>query len=902
MKITYFLTTADARAGTEKAVTDQADALVARGHDVEFLSVYRSEHEGFPRDKRIRTTYLLDGAEAAASPSLVMREEWDNQFSSVADAAILAALRGNESDIFVTTTPALTVFALLGLPASVRIVQQEHRATMARGISADPLLQHSHRVDALVSLTKRNAEWISEAMGADCPRLEVIPNSLPDVVRPISGLRQRVVMSAGRLVAGKGFADLMRAFAAATTERPEWILRIFGDGPQRAELTRLSRELAIENRVELMHPTTDILTEWSRASIGALASKSEGLPLVLMEARAAGLPCVAYDCNTGPSELLVNGEDGFVVGLNDVPALGQALSMLMEDDGLLERMGRRGPGSMAAYAPDLIADRWEALFTSLMQAPVARLQRNTLRSVDENAVSEIDSHREADDEAELIVQREVGREEIALHPARELNRKLMVELLSGMGECCRPLRDSQGRVKWAFPESRRQEVLHLLASSEQRALEVRLYAKSVRLGDPGLSTAELVASVDPEAVNRVLVFQHLNVPGTSLGVGFAAGLELEFWANDPLNPARLVSPGRNNAEVDALLEDQFTALPFAPWRSLTGLTLWNEIAFPVDVVYTWVDGEDPQWAAKKAQYSPEQTEEQDLSAGAQRFRNRDELRYSLRALRANAPWVRHVFVVTDSQRPDWLLEDSRLTVVDHRELFPDTSVLPVFNSHAIESVLHRIPGLAENFLYFNDDVFLMQELSAASFFESNGAAKFFPSPTKINDLGEFSEPHLDAAMNNRRLLADRYGHEITQSMLHTPHPHLVSQLNRIEERWTEAFDETRSARFRSANDVSVLSSLAQYSGYFDHEYVPSTLRVRFISLGSPNTDAKLRRALVERIDVLTFGEASEDPDPGRTQELALNFLARKFPLASPWERGASIPRAERDSASVSTSG
>lgn len=883
MKITYFLTTADARAGTEKAITDQADSLVARGHDVEFLSVYRSSEPGFPRDERIRTRYLLDSMETGGPGSLVMREQWDNQFSAAADTAILAALRGNASDIFVTSTPALTVYALLGLPDSVRIVQQEHRATMARGISAEPLLQHSQGVDALVSLTQRNAEWIATTMGADCPRLEVIPNSLPDVVRPTSGLDQRVVMSAGRLVTAKGFADLMRAFAAATVDHPDWVLRIFGDGPQRANLTRLSRELAIEHRVELMQPTKDILTEWSRASIGALASRSEGLPLVIMEARAAGLPVVAYDCNTGPSELLVNGHDGFVVDLYDVAALGQALTMLIEDEELRSRMGQRGPESMAPYAPDPIADRWESLFASLLQSPVARTQVRTVPEADDDAARELDVAEQRSKVPEGFVPREVERADMVLGQARELNRELAAELLLDLGACCRPLKDTLGRVKWAFPESRRQDVLERLARPELRSLELRLYSRSVRLGDPDLAGAALLEATDVERVNRALIFQHLTVPGTVLGIGFAAGLELEFWAEDPLNHPRLISPGRNNAEVDTLLPEQFNSLPFAPWRSATGLALWNEPTFPVDAVYTWVDGEDPDWAAKKATYSPVQAEENDLAAGAQRFRNRDELRYSLRALRANAPWIRHIYVVTDGQKPAWLREDDRLTVVDHQELFPDVGVLPVFNSHAIESVLHRIPGLSEHFIYFNDDVFLMREISATRFFESNGAAKFFPSPTKINDLGEHSEPHLDAAMNNRRLISQEYGHEITQSMLHTPHPHLVSQLRRLEERWPAALEATRAARFRSEADVSVLSSLAQYSGYFDHEYVPSTLRVRFISLGSENTDTKLRRVLVENIDILTFGEAAEDPDPERTQELTLNFLNRKFPLATPWE-------------------
>jgi hypothetical protein len=129
------------------------------------------------------------------------------------------------------------------------------------------------------------------------------------------------------------------------------------------------------------------------------------------------------------------------------------------------------------------------------------------------------------------------------------------------------------------------------------------------------------------------------------------------------------------------------------------------ITFPIDVVYTWVDGSDPAWRARmRTRWDETHTERHPLSANPSRFASRDELRYSLRSLEMYSGWVRRVFLVTDQQVPSWLRRDS-LTVVDHREIFGSTGRLPTFNSHAIESRLHRIPGLREHFLYLNDDVF-----------------------------------------------------------------------------------------------------------------------------------------------------------------------------------------------------
>src|SRR5699024_8230192 len=135
----------------------------------------------------------------------------------------------------------------------------------------------------------------------------------------------------------------------------------------------------------------------------------------------------------------------------------------------------------------------------------------------------------------------------------------------------------------------------------------------------------------------------------------------------------------------------------------------DDVQFPIDVVYTWVDGADPAWLARKAEVSGEVPPE-GLHAEATdpaRFRSRDELMYSLRSLDDFAPWVRHVYLVTDDHVPHWLnTDDPRISIVDHREIFPDDGRLPVFNSNAIISRLHHIDGLSEHFLYMNDDVML----------------------------------------------------------------------------------------------------------------------------------------------------------------------------------------------------
>ncbi|CAI5735989.1 unnamed protein product [Hyaloperonospora brassicae] len=164
---------------------------------------------------------------------------------------------------------------------------------------------------------------------------------------------------------------------------------------------------------------------------------------------------------------------------------------------------------------------------------------------------------------------------------------------------------------------------------------------------------------------------------------------------------------------------------------------------PIDVVYTWVNGTDPRWKKEKefwhkhwiasltGQPLPVWGQEADVkgnddSNADNRFRDNEELRYSLRSLEKYAPWVRHIYVVTDGQIPSWLdIASPRISIVKHRDIFMDSGHLPVFSSPAIEWNLDNIPGLSDMFLYFNDDVFLGSPVRPEDFVSQAGVQKAY---------------------------------------------------------------------------------------------------------------------------------------------------------------------------------
>jgi hypothetical protein len=118
--------------------------------------------------------------------------------------------------------------------------------------------------------------------------------------------------------------------------------------------------------------------------------------------------------------------------------------------------------------------------------------------------------------------------------------------------------------------------------------------------------------------------------------------------------------------------------------------------------------------------------EEDDTMSSNRYRDSEELRYSLRSLIKYAPWIHRIYLVTDNQIPYWLnIDTNRLTVVSHESIFANKSHLPVFSSPAIEANLHNIPGLSKYFIYFNDDVMVGSPVVPDDFLTLSGAQKFY---------------------------------------------------------------------------------------------------------------------------------------------------------------------------------
>lgn len=867
MRIAFLISTVHDVGGTAGAVVTQSANLTAAGHDVTILSVFRDgDAHHFPLDPRVTVRDLVDLAEVpddqrGRAPRLIPRGS-DPTLDGLADAALQAALPGLEAHVLVTVTPAMLAYATQLLPPGVAIVHQEHRASANRPHGRELLLDHARRADVVAMLTEGSAVWLRDELGVEAPEVVVVPNALAPGFRPRSPLTEPVIVAAGRLASEKQWPALVSAFALIADRLPEWRLRIFGDGHARFDLTGAARRFGLWDRVELPGPTTDMASEWARASISALVSRSgEGFPLVIQEAMAAGVPVVAYDMATGPRDQITHGVDGLLVEQGSEVGLAAALLRLATDPAERQRMGSAALRTAAGWDAASITRTWEDVY----ERAVARRRAPVVAPVPPA-------------EAPRPPAPSVTPEE-----ARSALLAVASSVAAGAGDGWFVVPPHGGRdALVVLPMSARDGFLRGLAEAV-----LPTYAEvhdPEHRGWPGRRgpAADVVPLLLRARTGRLLL-----EPRTGSHLDRGCAIAVEFWEEGP--DGDLHSPGAATfatsvppvaATVSVTVHGiEVPTLPF-----LTEPT-FDDVTFPIDAVYTWVDGSDETWnAAREARLvAADPVAATRRSSGRARYADRGELRYSLRSLHLYAPWLRHVYLVTAGQTPSWLREHPQVTLVDHRDLLP-ADALPTFNSQAIETALHRIDGLSEHFLYANDDFFLGAPHHPTDFFTAAGQNRVFLSSHLIGLPGQERLPFEWSAANNRRLLHEAFGRTTLHTLAHAPYAHRRSVLEEIEARFPDELAATARAPFRSPTDVSLLSSLAQHYGLLTGTAIADTADFAFVDLAHPLVRRRFKDLLRRERQGFCLGDAHDfGRDPAAVDALVRDFLQEYLPVPGPWE-------------------
>ncbi len=223
----------------------------------------------------------------------------------------------------------------------------------------------AHRYHRLVLLTEADRHlW-------GCPKnAVVIPNPLSFTSTASADPAAKRILSTGRLIATKGFDLLIDAFSEIARQYPDWRLSILGEGQDKPYLMDKISRYGLGSQIEICPPTSDIAAELLRSSIYAAASRYEGFGLVITEAMECGVPCVSFDCECGPGEIITHNRDGLLVEPLNTKKFAEALQRLMSSPALRIRMGRKARFAARRFAVPLIMSQWEALFQSITNAPL----------------------------------------------------------------------------------------------------------------------------------------------------------------------------------------------------------------------------------------------------------------------------------------------------------------------------------------------------------------------------------------------------------------------------------------------------------------------------------------------------------------------------------------------------
>jgi len=299
-----------------------------------------------------------------------------------------------------------------------------------------------------------------------------------------------------------------------------------------------------------------------------------------------------------------------------------------------------------------------------------------------------------------------------------------------------------------------------------------------------------------------------------------------------------------------------------------------------------VNSSDPLWQVQRAYYVKQ---EKGISKDANlacRFRSRNELLYSLRSIEKYAPYVRKIFIVTNGQKPVWMKPHPKIQFITHSQIFRHLDHLPTFNSMAIESCLHRIPGLSEYYVYFNDDVFLGRPSRFTSFFTREGKMRFYLTDRVISrkEPTRSTIGYKMAIRNTDLLLMKEFSKKRRFHLGHTPDPERKSTVMAIERRFRNIFTSVESHRFRGKEDYALTNGLIPYAAFYVEEAVATEASFDKIALmGNLDHD---KRSLSKLVHDTPLFFCIEDCQP--TENKKIDFLLEKalttlFPDPAPWE-------------------
>jgi Glycosyltransferase len=368
MKIVYTIAGLFRPAGMERVLTEKATRLAESGHEI---TIVTTEQKGrpvvFPLPETVKTVDLNIGYEDDNGRLLskLLRHPWRQLRHRLRLGRLLRAIK---PDVTISLFCNDERF-LPSLRDGSKKVLEVHFSAFKRlqygrnglwglldKVRAKGDLRAVRRFDKFIVLTEEDKGYWGNPENA-----VVIPNPLPFEVTEPAALESKRLAAVGRLCYQKSFDRLLEAWKIVSPQVPGWTLSIFGDGEERESLERLAEGLPVKFEGNV----TDAEKIYRDTSLIVLTSRYEGLPMVLIEAQAYGIPAVSFDCKCGPSDVIADGVNGILVKEGDVEGFAAAMLSLLNNPDKLHEMGRAAFAGASKWSPEKIISQWMHLLENL---------------------------------------------------------------------------------------------------------------------------------------------------------------------------------------------------------------------------------------------------------------------------------------------------------------------------------------------------------------------------------------------------------------------------------------------------------------------------------------------------------------------------------------------------------